>query len=303
MTAEQGLSAGVAFVDGEYVPLGQARIPMMDRGFIRSDATYDVFHVRQGIAFRVEDHLARFDRNAAALRLVSPYSRDEMREILLECVRRGRFRDAYVQMMVTRGLPSASGSRDPRLCDNRFYAFAMPYVSIASEKQLSEGLNLLISKRQRISPASLDPRIKNFHWLDLTLGLMEAFDSGADTEVLVDAEENLTEGPGFNIFIVKNGRLATPASGVFDGMTRRTVLELCPEIGLEAVERLVPCNEAADADEVFITSTAGGIMPVTRVDGNPVGDGKVGPVTRRIFDTYWGRKADGWHGTPIDYPA
>lgn len=303
MNGRQDFSGGVAFVDGEYVALAEARIPMMDRGFIRSDVTYDVFHVRDGVAFRLDDHLDRFKRNADALRLVSPYSREAMGDILLECVRRGGFRDAYVQMMVTRGLPASGGSRDPRMCVNRFYAFAMPYVSIANERQLAEGLHVLVSGRQRIPTSSLDPKIKNFHWLDLTLGLMEAYDAGADTEVLVDADGNLTEGPGFNIFLVKGGALATPAEGVFDGMTRRTVLELCPEIGLKVAERLVPAKEALEADEVFISSTAGGIMPVTKINSRPVGDGAVGPVTKKVFDAYWGRKADGWLGTPVDYPA
>ena len=303
MNVRQDFSGGVAFVDGEYVPLVEARIPMMDRGFIRSDVTYDVFHVKDGVAFRLEDHLDRFKRNTDALRMVSPNTREEMREILLECVRRGDLRDAYVQMMVTRGLPAAGGSRDPRACQNRFYAFAMPYVSIANDRQIAEGLHLLISKRQRISPNSLDPKIKNFHWLDLTLGLMEAYDEGADTEVLVDAAGNITEGPGFNIFIVTAGELATPVDGVFDGMTRRTVLEMCPEIGLKVTARLVSAREALEADEAFITSTAGGVMPVTRINAKPVGDGKVGPVTRKVFDSYWSRKAEGWLGTPVDYPA
>lgn len=299
MSDSPDYSSGVAFVDDSYVPLAEARIPMMDRGFIRSDATYDVFHVTNGMAFRLEDHMIRFDRNAKALRLVSPYSREEMTEILLTCVRKGRLKDAFVQMMVTRGQPSVPGSRDPRHCANRFYAFAMPFVSIADPRQLTEGLHLKISERQRIPTASLDPTIKNFHWLDLTLGLMEAFDDGADTEVLTDADGNLTEGPGFNVFIVKNGKLFTPDSGVFDGMTRRTILEMSELMGLEAVACKVSAEDARTADEVFITSTAGGVMPVTRLDGVPVGNGTVGTVTSEVKEAYWQRKADGWLGTPV----
>ena len=142
---------------------------------------------------------------------------------------------------------------------------------------------------------------KNFHWLDLTMGLLEAYDSGCDIDVLTDDRGNVTEGPGFNIFVVKDGRLLTPDKGVFDGMTRRTVLELCRETNLAAGEAPVPAGALADADEVFITSTAGGIIPITRVESVPVGDGHPGPVTLRLKQLYWGRKAEGWLGERIDY--
>jgi branched-chain amino acid aminotransferase len=111
----------------------------------------------------------------------------------------------------------------------------------------------------------------------------------------------VTEGPGFNIFVVKNGRVATPASGVFDGMTRRTTLEICPELQIKCEERLVDIAEVRNSDEVFITSTAGGIMPITKIDGQVVGNGKMGPATQRIHDEYWGRKAKGWLGTKVVY--
>lgn len=292
---------GTAFVEGAYVPINEARIPLLDRGFIRSDATYDVFHVWKGWAFRLDDHMERFDRNIAALRMKSPYTRKEMVDILLECVSRSGLQDAFVQMTLTRGLPSKLAPRDPRLCENRFYAFAIPFIYIANEQQRAVGMNMHISKFRRIPPESLDPKIKNFHWLDLTQGLMDAFDRGADIEVLVDGEGHVTEGPGFNVFVVKNGRVATPASGVFDGMTRRTTLEICPELQMKCEERLVDIAEVRNADEVFITSTAGGIMPITKIDGQAVGDGKMGPATQRIHDEYWGRKAKGWLGTKVVY--
>jgi branched-chain amino acid aminotransferase len=171
-------AAGAAFIDGEYVPIGEARIPILDRGFTRSDATYDVTHVWKGWIFRLDDYLDRFERNMAALRMRIPYSRAELRDILLHCVRLSGLRDAYVQMTCTRGVPPA-GSRDPRDCTNQLYAFAIPFVWIASDEQQKTGLNLHISAIRRIPPQSIDPRTKNFHWLDLTMGLLEAYDEAA----------------------------------------------------------------------------------------------------------------------------
>ena len=291
---------GTAFIDGEYVPVREARIPILDYGFLRSDATYDVAHVWKGYVFRLADHLDRFERNVAALRMRLPLSRDAVRGVLMECVRRSGLRDAFVHMTCTRGLP-ARGSRDPRKCENRFYAFAIPFVWIASEEQRARGLHLHISSIQRIPRASVDPTVKNFHWIDLTRGLFEAYDSGAEVEVLVDGEGNVTEGPGFNLFVASGGRLATPAAGVLDGMTRRTVFDLCRDINLGVDAENIPVERVRRGDEVFITSTAGGIMPVTKIDGVPLGNGKPGPLTKQLHDLYWSRKAAGWLGTAIDY--
>jgi len=291
---------GTAFIDGEYVPVREARIPILDYGFLRSDATYDVAHVWKGYMFRLADHLDRFERNVAALRMRLPLSRDAVRGVLIECVRRSGLRDAFVHMTCTRGLP-ARGSRDPRKCENRFYAFAIPFVWIATEEQRARGLHLHISSIQRIPRASVDPTVKNFHWIDLTRGLFEAYDSGAEVEVLVDGEGNVTEGPGFNLFVAAGGRLATPAAGVLDGMTRRTVFDLCRDINLGVDAENIPVERVRRGDEVFITSTAGGIMPVTKIDGVPLGDGKPGPLTKQLHDLYWSRKAAGWLGTAIDY--
>ena len=300
MTEAPDFSQGAAWIDGRFVPVAEARIPILDRGFTRSDATYDVTHVWKGYMFRLDDHLDRFERNMAALRLKLPVTRAELKHILIECVRLSGLREAFVQMTCTRGL-APKGSRDPREAENRLYVFAIPFVWIADETKQAEGLNLHISGRERIPPTSVDPRTKNFHWIDLTLGLFEAYDAGCDIEVLSDRDGNVTEGPGFNIFVLKNGRLMTPREGVFDGMTRRTAIELARETNLDVDETTVPADAVRGADEVFLSSTAGGIMPVTRIDGEPVGDGQPGPVTLRLKQLYWRKKEEGWHGTRIDY--
>lgn len=293
---------GVAFIEGAYVPIAEARIPILDRGFVRSDATYDVAHVWHGQFFRLDDHLERFEANVEALRMSVPHSRAEIVDILKGCVRLSGLREAYVQMTCTRGLPNP-GSRDPRLSVNRFYAFAVPFIWIAPEESRKRGVKLFVSARERIPPASLDPRIKNFQWLDLTMAMYEAYEHGAEVPVLVDRDGNLTEGPGFNVFVLEGGRLATPASGVFEGMTRRTVFDLCAETNVECEARDVPAGDLAGADEVFLSSTAGGIIGVSEVNGRALGDGAPGPLTTRLHDLYWSKKEAGWLGTPVDYGA
>ena len=290
---------GVAFVDGEYGPMSTAKISVLDWGFLRSDATYDVVHVWQRRFFRLDRHLDRFLASVEKLRMTLPYDRAELAAILTECVRRSGFDDAYVEMICTRGV-SPTFSRDPRDAVNRFIAFAIPFGWIANAEQRARGLHIAISQVPRIPPESVDPTVKNYHWLDLVAGMFEAYDRGAENVVLVDLAGNLTEGPGFNLFVVKDGAVATPARGVLEGITRQTALDLCAELGVAASARPVDTDAVRAADEIFITSTAGGIMPVTRVDDAPVGDGKPGPVTGRLLDLYWQKHTDPAWTTPVD---
>ena len=292
-------AAGIAYIDDRYVPILEARIPMLDWGFIRSDACQDTVSVWEGQFFRLEHHLARFERSFTRLRMTCPLSRDEIRDVLFNLVRRSGIRNAYVQMIMTRGRPPI-GSRDPRQCVNRFQAYCIPYVWIATPEVQERGLHLHLSSRVRVPPQSVDPEVKHYHWLDFDMGLFDAYDRGAETVCLVDLAGNVAEGPGFNIFAVDGEQVVTPDRNVLDGMTRGTVGDLCAEAGIPFM--LAPISPAAlrEADEVFLSTTSGGILPVSVIDGQPVGTGKPGPVWRRLRDSYWAKRQAGWHGTPVD---
>ena len=291
---------GCAWVDGEYVPVAEAKLSLLDWGFLHSDATYDVVHVWQGRFFRLADHIDRFEASMAGLHLSIDKDADAIETILSECVRRSGLREAYVEMICTRGLP-APGSRDPRSCRNRFYAFAIPFVWIADREQQNVGIDLAISQRQRIPPEAVDPRVKNYHWLDMVMAQYDAYDHGADNVVLVDAQGNLVEGPGFNVFVLREGTISTPARGMLEGITRRTAIELAEQLHYVVVERDLPLEQARDADEVFITSTAGGIIPVTRIDGEAVGDGLPGEATMQLRGAYWDLHRDPKYSKEIEY--
>jgi branched-chain amino acid aminotransferase len=287
VTENRELADGAAFIDGEIVPIAQARIPITDTGFTRSDLTYDVVSVWDGAFFRLEDHLDRFERNCGRLRLSLPLDRDEVAQVLIELIAVSGLREAYVEVVCTRGA-SVGGSRDPRTFVNRFYAFAIPYVWILKPEDAERGMNaVIVQSVRRIPTDSVDPTVKNFHWGDLTRGLYEAYDRGGDQGLLLDHQGNLTEGPGYNVFAVVEGRLLTPASGVLEGITRRTILELAEAAGVETRETDIPEADLRAATELFATSTAGGVMPITTLDGAPVGGGKVGALTRRLREDYW----------------
>lgn len=297
---EMAAAQGVAYMDGTYMPLAEASIPILDRGFLRSDVTYDALHVWKGRFFRLQDHIDRFRASIAGLRMALPHTDEELIGVLMECVRRTGYRDAFVMVMCSRGV-QPPGTRDPRLCRNRLYAYVTPFLWIANEEQRRDGLKLILAKTQRIPPESLDQRIKNFHWLDLTMSLFEAYDQDAHTTVLPLADGTVTEGPGYNIFVVKGGALATPDRGMFEGITRRTVTEIAADLQMKCEIRPVRVEELDDADEMFTATTAGGITPVTSYNGRPIGDGRPGPVTRRILELYWRRHDDAAFTTPVAY--
>lgn len=298
--AEADFSKGAAWQRGEYVPIAQAAIPITDWGFLRSDAAYDVVTVWDGAFFRLDEHVARFLRSCERFRLSPGRSRDEIVAILTGCVRRAGLRSSYVEMICTRGQPPW-GSRDPRQAVNQFHAFAVPYVWIANEAQRQQGLNVVLSDVQRIPPASVDPTAKNYHWNDMTMGLLQALDAGGDTVLLGDGAGNVVEGPGFNVFAVRDGRLVTPRTGVLEGITRRTVLEMAQALGIPVELRALPAGELRDADEAFLSTSGGGVLPLTRIDGRPVGSGAIGPVTQKLRDTYWEWHKDPRYSTPVEY--
>lgn len=291
---------GVAYIDGAYRPVSEARISVLDWGFLRSDATYDVVHVWQGRFFRLDRHIDRFSRSIERLRMRLPLDREGLIRVLGECVRRAGFQDAYVEMILTRGRPRGA-SRDPRDAVNNFIAFAIPFGWIMDEAERKRGINLIVAQTKRIPAESVDPTIKNYHWLDLVAGMYEAYDRGGENVVLTDLAGNVTEGPGFNVFAVRGGRLATPDRGVLEGITRATTIELCGELQIPVDVVAVTADDLRRADEVFLTSTAGGIMPITRIDGDKVGDGMPGPLTERLTELYWMKHSDPAWTTPVDY--
>jgi branched-chain amino acid aminotransferase len=295
--------AGAAFIDGAYMPIAEARIPITDWGYRRSDVTYDVVGVRDGAFFRLDDHLRRFRASMRALRLHPPQTDDEIREILTQCVRLSGLRDAYVAMDCLRGRPGPGVPYHPANARNYLTAFAIPWVWLLTEAQRAHGAHMIVAETPRISERSVDPRVKNFHWADLTRGLFEAHDAGADTCVLLDEHGLVTEGPGFNVFAISGHTIITPDRGVLEGITRLSIQELSGDLGLGYEARAVTPGELRDADELFIATTAGGIMPVTRLDGRIFGNDRPGPLTMRLHDLFWSRRAAGWHATPIDYDA
>ena len=296
---------GSAYIADHFCPITEAAIPIVDCGFMHADAVYDVVGVSRGAFFRLEQHQARLARACDAIRVRNPFDRERESEILHELVARTGLRDAYVWWTVTRGQPPLGRNEmiDATTFENRFYAFVAPFIFIADDDQRARGVDLAVSRdRIRISPRAVDPKAKNFHWLDMQMALFEAGDRGAEWVILPDEAGFLTEAAGANIFAVVDDVVVTPDTGCLEGITRDSVFDLCSELGLTAKATRLHADELRSAQEVFMTTTAGSVMPVRSVDGSLIGD-RDGPgeVSIRLHNLYWEKRWSGWDATPVRY--
>jgi branched-chain amino acid aminotransferase len=296
---QDSFRGGAAFSRGAFMPVADVAVSPLDWAFTRSDTVYDVVHVVEDGFFRLADHLDRFAASMRARRLAPPETRAEMEAILHRCVALAGLRDAYVAMVALRGRPRIAGSRRLEDCDNHFLAYAVPWIDVIPKDVQERGAHLWISSRPRVPDASVDPTVKNYQWSDLTSGLFEAQDHGFDSAIVCDADGFVTEGPGFNVFMVKDGVVRTSDRGSLQGITRKTVLEICGELGIAASVAPIRRHELEDADEVFLSTTAGGVMPASRLNRTILGNDRPGPISLRIKDRYWQWHRDGAHRTEV----
>ena len=299
---ENDLSLGAAWMNGTVIPISQATIPVNDWGLVHSDITYDVVPVIDGAFFRFDEYLARFLSSMENLHLDPGMSKRDIQAALHQMVSKSSLRDSYVAMVCSRGKPKIAGSRDPRDCDNHFFAWCVPYVHVIRPEVVEQGATAWIAQNAyRIPENSVNPRVKNYHWGDFTQGIFEAKDKNYETVILLDYDGNVTEGPGFNVFAVKDKVLITPDRGVLAGVSRKTVLEMAEHLGINTSVRSLSVEELLEADEVFLSSSGGGVIPIIRVNETIFGNGASGPISVQLNETYWAWTTLEKYRDPIDY--
>ena len=299
---ENDLSLGAAWMNGTVIPISQAMIPVNDWGLVHSDITYDVVPVIDGAFFRFDEYLARFLSSMENLHLDPGMSKRDIKAALHQMVSKSSLRDSYVAMVCSRGKPKIAGSRDPRDCDNHFFAWCVPYVHVIKPEVVEQGATAWIAQNAyRIPENSVNPRVKNYHWGDFTQGIFEAKDKNYETVILLDYDGYVTEGPGFNVFAVKDKVLITPDRGVLAGVSRKTVLEMAEHLGINTSVRSLSVEELLEADEVFLSSSGGGVIPIIRVNETIFGNGASGPISVQLNETYWAWTTLEKYRDPIDY--
>src|SRR5262245_1069687 len=288
----------VVYVNGEYTPRDQARISIFDVGFLRGDAVFDTTSAWNGRIFKLPAHLERLELSLRAARIQCPHPAKALADVIVETTRRCGLHSAYIQTIVTRGEPPL-GVRDLSQCRPGLIVFAIPYVWILGPERIRIGGRATIASTRALPAQCLDPKIKSLSPQHFDLAMLQGKAAGADVSLMLDLDGRVTEGPGFNVFAVKGGEMFSPPEGILMGITRQTVFELAAEHRLPAREAQLTAYDLYAADEVFLTSTAGGIMPLVEIDGRPIGDGKPGRLSQRMHGLYWALRESGRDGTPI----
>jgi len=276
----------LVYINGELVPKSQAKISVFDHGFLYGDGVFESILVTNGVAFKLKEHIDRLYDSAKAICLDIPMSKEEMIKTVVDVIRVNGFRDAYVRLIVTRGVGDLG--LDPRKCQRPTVIIIVDKIKLYGEEALNKGLTAIISSVRRDRVDATTHEVKSMNYLNNILAKLEANAVGADEAIMLDDRGFVSEGTADNVFIVKNGVIYTPprASGALPGITRARVMRLAEELGYKVVEKDITPAELWTADEVFLTGTAAGIVPVTKIAGRVVGDGKPGPITRKLMERF-----------------
>lgn len=275
-----------ASVNGVISPAQEARISVLDNGFTFGDGVYETLRTYGGRPFALDRHLGRLRRSAAGVGIGLPLGDDELAARLFALLERAGNEESYVRLMVTRGVGEVSYRFD-RVQGPTVVMLAKPYEPLPPERY-DNGVPLALVSVRRNSPQALDPAIKSCNLLNNILAMREAQSRGALEGLMLNERGDVAEGAGSNVFVVQAGQLLTPPlqAGILAGITREVVLELCAGLGQPVAERLLRVTDLLRAEEVFITSTLKEIVPVTSLDERLVGQGRPGPVTRRLLQAY-----------------
>ncbi|MFC2968426.1 D-amino-acid transaminase [Acidimangrovimonas pyrenivorans] len=275
----------IVYVNGDYLPEEEAKVSVFDRGFLMADAVYEVTSVLDGKLLDFEGHAARLARSLSELDMQAPVGHEELLEIHRELVKRNDLVDGMIYLQVTRGNP---GDRDfvfpdPETTRPTLVLFTQSKPGMADAPMSKTGAKIISIEDIRWGRRD----IKTVQLLYPSMGKMAAKKAGCDDAWLIE-DGFVTEGTSNNAYIVKGGRIITRdlSHDILHGITRAAVLRFAREAQMEVVERPFTIAEAKEADEAFTTSASAFVMPVVEIDGVTLGDGKPGPIAKRLREIY-----------------
>ena len=270
------------YLNGKFVDESKAVVSVFDHGLLYGDGVFEGIRSYDGLIFKLSQHIDRLYESAHTIMLAIPMARPAMIEVVKQSLRVNRLRDAYIRLVVTRGVGDLG--LDPRKCV-RPTVFAIADTIRLYPKSLYErGLSLITVATQRNVPEALNPQIKSLNYLNNILAKIEAINAGYEEAIMLSHSGYVTECTGENLFIVKGRQLLTPPPyvGVLRGITRGTVMDLAVRARLAVREEMLTRHDLFNAEEVFLTGTAAEIVPVVTIDGRRIGLGRPGPVTKQL---------------------
>ncbi|MCD6339349.1 MAG: branched-chain-amino-acid transaminase [Verrucomicrobia bacterium] len=285
------------FINGKFYDAEEAKISVFDHGLLYGDGVFEGIRAYNGRVFKLKEHIDRLYYSAKAILLKIPMSPEEMRRAVLDACRENGFRDAYIRLVVTRG--KGTLGLGPDRCENPQIIIIVGKIQLYPKEYYEKGLTIVTVPTVRNLHSAVNPAIKSLNYLNNILAKIEAQAAGVEEAVMLNAQGYVAECTGDNIFIVKDNRLLTPPlyAGALYGITRRVVMDLGREIGLEVAEVNLTRYDLYAADECFLTGTGAEIVPVTKIDLREVGEGRPGAVTQRLVESY--RKLTAVSGDPI----
>lgn len=276
----------LVWVDGKLLPKSQAVVNVFDHGLLYGDGVFEGIRIYNGKIFEAELHYQRLYESAKAIRLTIPYGAKDWIDATYDVAKANGFRDCYIRAVVTRGVGALGIS--PVNCKAPTCFIIADALQLYPKDFYEKGMPVVTSSVTRNHPNALSPRIKSLNYLNNILGKLDAIDAGVPDAIMLNTEGHVSEATAANIFTVRNGVVSTPSleCGVLEGVTRNVILKLCAELGIPAVQRVIPRFDLYVADECFLTGTGAEVMPVTEIDKRPVGNGEVGPITRKLLAAF-----------------
>ncbi|HVM96774.1 MAG TPA: branched-chain-amino-acid transaminase [Candidatus Acidoferrales bacterium] len=274
------------YLDGEWYSRETAKVSVFDHGLLYGDGIFEGIRVYNRRIFRLDGHLDRLYDSARALSLTIPLTLDEMAETVRDAVRRNQKEDGYIRLVVTRGVGDLG--IDPRKCAKASVFIIVTDISVYPRELYARGVKVVTAATRQVAHDAFDPRVKSLNYLKNVLAKLDAQQAGAHEAIMLNNAGYIAECTADNLFVIRHGKLLTPApqDGALEGITRGAVLELAGEAGIPATEARMTRYDVYTADECFLTGTGAELMPVTEADGRVVGDGKPGPITRKLTEAF-----------------
>jgi len=290
----------LVYIDGEYYPESEAKISVFDHGFLYGDGVFEGIRSYNGIVFKLKEHIDRLYYSARAIMLDIPMTKEEMTRAVLETLRKNNLKNAYIRLVVTRG--KGDLGLDPRKCPKpSIIIITVPLLQLYDEEKREKGMSMIVSWVRRDPVDATTHEIKSLNYLNSILAKIEANNAGADEAIILDSNGFVCEATGENLFIVKDGKIITPpsTSGPLPGITASVIKEIAQKMGYQVIEKGITVAELYGADEAFVTGTAAEVMPIREVNKRQIGEGKIGPVTRKILEKFMEYTRDPKNGIPI----
>lgn len=274
------------YINGRYFNREEAKISVFDHGLLYGDGVFEGIRVYDWKVFKLVEHLERLYESAKAIDLKMPIPCAKMEEDVLETVRLNGLGDAYIRLVVTRGVGTLG--LNPYVCRDPQVIIIVDKIALYPKELYEKGLAVITTATQRNLPEAVNPRIKSLNYLNNILAKIEAINAGVEEAIMLNSFGLVSECTGDNIFAIRKGVILTPSisMGVLEGITRNVVIRMAREKGSEVKPVVMTRHDLFIAEECFLTGTAAEIVPVIKVDGRVIGDGKPGPVTLDLMETY-----------------